>query len=551
MSAKSRRIAAVVAFVCALSQSAVAADSQEERKLNELRNTVVNLLQSLVQKGVLTKEQADSMVKAAQDKAAADAAATAAATQQQEKEEANAVRVPYVPQIVKDEISKEVVAELGPSVKKEVVDEVTSKGSLFSALPDWVQRMRWSGGVRIRGEADNFANTNPAGLYLDYNQINSKGGREKAGNFVYLNTNEDQKRLRVRLLLGFDTDLGDGWSAGARLATGSTGEILATTNQTLGTYGSGYTITADVGYVRWTGETSTKRQIFTTTAGRFENPWISTDLVWYNDLTFEGVMANYRLNLFSDDSHRHDLFATVGAFPLSSFSVFDPNASNQQKWLLGGQVGADLHFENDSRIRLGAAYYDYSHVVGQRNTPQSTLLNWTAPAFVQKGNTLYDISNTTDPTVNLYGLAANYRIVDLIAVSDFHILPRYSVGFTAEGLKNIGFKSAEVMARYGSYVQPRTLGYRADLSFGSSNMGAFGTWRASVGYRYLQRDAVLDAFNDEDFHLGGTDTKGYTMTGDFSFNPRVFMRLKYMAANAIDGPPLTIDVWQLDLNTRF
>jgi hypothetical protein len=107
------------------------------------------------------------------------------------------------------------------------------------------------------------------------------------------------------------------------------------------------------------------------------------------------------------------------------------------------------------------------------------------------------------------------------------------------------------MANTGEYVAPRTRGYRADLGFGSSTMGAFGTWRASVGYRYLQRDAVLDAFNDEDFHLGGTDTKGYTLMFDFSINPRVWMRMKYMAADAIDGPPLTIDVWQLDLNTHF
>jgi hypothetical protein len=67
----------------------------------------------------------------------------------------------------------------------------------------------------------------------------------------------------------------------------------------------------------------------------------------------------------------------------------------------------------------------------------------------------------------------------------------------------------------------------------------------------VQRDAVVDAFNDQDFHLGGTDAKGYTLRFDYSINPRVYVRLKYMAADAIDGPPLNIDVWQFDLNTRF
>jgi hypothetical protein len=78
-----------------------------------------------------------------------------------------------------------------------------------------------------------------------------------------------------------------------------------------------------------------------------------------------------------------------------------------------------------------------------------------------------------------------------------------------------------------------------------------GTWRAALGYRYLQRDAVVDAFNDQDFHLGGTDAKGYTVTLDFAFNPRVWGRFRYLSANEIDGPPLGIDVWQIDLNTQF
>ncbi len=520
----------------------------EEQRLNELRNTVINLLQSLVQKGVLTREQADAMVKAAQEKAAADMAAA----QQQEKQEAGAVRVPYVPQIVKDQISKEVVQELGPDIKKQVMDEVGSKGSLFSALPEWVQRMRWSGDIRVRGEGDDFANNNPTNTYLDFNEVNSAGGIAQAGQLAFLNTTEDQNRLRLRLRFGFDTDLGDGWSASLRLATGSTGEVIATTNQTLGTYGAGYTVTVDQGFISWTGQSSSGSQIFTGTAGRFANPWLGTDMVWYNDLTFEGLVSNYHLNFSSDNEHRHDLFATLAALPLTSFSPFNSDPTNQQKWLLGGQLGLDFNTEDDSRFRFAAAYYDYLHIVGQRNAPDSTLLDWTAPAFVQKGNTMFNIANDpTNPNAGLYGLASNFRIVDLIGVEDFRVLPRYSVLVTLEALKNVGFNTAQVMANTGEYVAPRTRGYRADLGFGSSTMSAFGTWRASVGYRYLQRDAVLDAFNDEDFHLGGTDTKGYTLMFDFSINPRVWMRMKYMAADAIDGPPLTIDVWQLDLNTHF
>lgn len=550
MSSKAGRIVAALLVGLSLHAGARADPAEEARSLSELRNTVVNLLRALVERGVITHEQAEAMVKDAEQKAATSAAATA----QQEKAEQGAVRVPYVPQIVKDEIGKQVAAELGPDIKKELVDQVSSKGSLYSVLPEWVQRMRWSADMRVRGEGDYFASDNALGVYLDFNQVNAKGGIEKAGEQALLNTTEDQNRPRLRARVGFDTVLGSGWSMGMKLATGSTGEIIATTNQTLGTYGAGYTVTFDQAYIRWSGQSSTGRQLFTTAAGRFENPWVSTDLIWYNDLTWEGFDAAYRVNLTADNAYRKDLFATVGAFPLASFSPLDSNQSGQQKWLTGAQLGLDLNNETDSRLRIAATYYDYLHIVGERNTLDSTLFNWSAPAFVQKGNTMFDISNSSNQLtspVNLFALASNFRIAEVIVVGDFHVLPAYSVGLTLEALKNLGFNSAQVEARVGQYVAPRTRGYRADLAFGSSNTGAFATWRASVGYRYLERDAVVDAFNDEDFHLGGTDAKGYTLLLDFWWNPRVWLRLKDMAAHAIDGPPLNIDVVQLDLNTRF
>jgi polyhydroxyalkanoate synthesis regulator phasin len=525
--------------------TAVAATSAEEQSLTELRNTVVNLLQGLVERGVLTREQAEKMVHDAQTKAEAETAAKAAANKAQEEAEKGAVRVPYVPQIVKDEIRKEVVAELGPSVKKEVVAEVSSTGSLRSALPDWVQRMRWTGDVRVREEGDLFARDNALNAYPDFNVINAKGGFEKAGITGLLNTTEDRNRLRLRLRFGFDTDLGAGFIAGMRLATGS-GEVYPTTNQTLGTYGGRYQITVDQGFIRWNGQTSTARQLFSFTGGRFANPWLSTDLIWYNDLTFEGLAGNYRFNLGSDASHRHDLFATIGAFPLQ-----DVVPSSKDKWLAAAQIGADITTQNESRFRIGAAYYDYLRIVGQLNAPDSTLLNYTAPPLVQKGNSMFDIANSTDFNTSLWALAANYRIVDLTAVADWHVFSRYSISVTGEALRNIGYNTAEVSARIGSHTDPRTHGYRADVGFGTVAPGPWGGWRAAFGYRYIERDAVLDAFNDQDFHLGGTDAKGYTITLDYSFNPRVGMRLKYLSANAIDGPPLGIDVWQLDLSTQF
>ena len=78
-----------------------------------------------------------------------------------------------------------------------------------------------------------------------------------------------------------------------------------------------------------------------------------------------------------------------------------------------------------------------------------------------------------------------------------------------------------------------------------------GAWRALIGYRYLQRDAVIDAYTDSDFHFGGTDATGYYFVGEYGLANRVWARLRYLSANAIDGATLGIDTLQIDLNTRF
>ena len=108
-----------------------------------------------------------------------------------------------------------------------------------------------------------------------------------------------------------------------------------------------------------------------------------------------------------------------------------------------------------------------------------------------------------------------------------------------------------MFARTGALLDERTEGYEASLMVGHPTLARAGHWRAFMVYRYLERDAVLDAFADSDFHLGGTDAKGYQLGFDLGLSRGVWLRLRYLTANEIDLPPLGIDVWQLDLNGQF
>src|SRR5580658_1351166 len=147
-----RAVTASLALVLAPTMACRADD--ERQSVEELRNTVINLLQALVDQGVITKEKAQQMVKSAQSKAAVDNGATA-------KEEEGAVRVPYVPQIVQDQIAKQVAEQVKPAVVADVVKQ-------GKALPDWVTRLHVFGDITVREQNDIYSKGNAANELLDY-----------------------------------------------------------------------------------------------------------------------------------------------------------------------------------------------------------------------------------------------------------------------------------------------------------------------------------------------------------------------------------------------
>jgi hypothetical protein len=536
------KLAAAGAALLLCATAAHAAQSSDERRLNELRNTVVNLLQGLVERGVLTREQAEKMVADATAKAEADAAAVAAT----EQSEAGAVRVPYIPEIVRQEIRAQVAEDVKRDVTAEVLEQAKLEDwAIPGALPDWIRRMRITGDIRVRGQSDAFAEDNATGAYVDFLAINDRGGIGRAGTAALINTTEERQRLRARLRFGIDTELGYGWSTGFRLATGNLRDPVST-NQTLGNTAGRYTLGVDQAYLRHVGVSRSNRRQLTLTGGRMANPFASTDLTFDNDLTFEGLSANYRLALQRDELFNRFVYLTLGGFPIEEFEI-----NSEDKWLLGGQLGLEYKLDSGSRLRMAGAYYDYRKLLGRRNALDSNLLDYTAPKFLQRGNTLFDIRNDSDGTTNLFALAAEYRLVDVNASYEWRLSPAYRLAFSGDYVKNIGYEEEEVNQRLGLAIEPRVEGYQLEATFGSTNMANPSAWRVLLAYRYLERDAVLDAFTDSDFRLGGTDVKGFIVGGEYSLTPRVLLRARYLSGNEIDGPPLGIDVFQLDLNSTF
>ncbi len=274
------RAGALCLAVLALAGPAFADTSSQEQNITELRNTVINLLQALVEKGLLTREQAEQLVKQAQDKATAEEAAKAARNAAQAKEDENAVRVPYVPQIVKDEISKQVAQAVEPTVVADVVDQAKKeRWGIPAALPEWLSRVSVFGDVALRGQSDLYDRDNSPGI-LDFNVVNAAGGVNKSAN-PYLDSTEDRYRLRLRARLGVEADLTDTVRAFIRLSSGSLTQVAGSESQTLGNYGNRYTVGIDQAYIVWDSNPRGSFSYNTWEGGRIPNPWFApTELVY-------------------------------------------------------------------------------------------------------------------------------------------------------------------------------------------------------------------------------------------------------------------------------
>lgn len=531
-----RALSASLALVLA---PAVGCRADDERQsLEELRNTVINLLQVLVDQGVITKEKAQQMVKAAQSKAAAEAGAVA-------KDEEGAVRVPYVPQIVKDEIAKQVAEEVKPAVVADVVNEAKAeKWGVPGALADWLTRTRLYGDLTLREEAIMYDGANAP--EYNYYAINQAGGISQAGANAFLDTDENRIRFRGRARLGVETNITDSVTAGMRLVTGNTSDLVSETQTLDGT--EPYTVGLDQMYIRLDERNAQRFPWLSVVGGRFLNPYDTpTDLIFHSNLSFTGAAATGRFGFGDGSADQSHVFFTVGGNQLQEIEF-----SAQDKWLASAEFGANLRWGDGQHLRVSGAFYDFFNVTGRLNpSDEPGLYNYTAPTFLRFGNTLFNIANTPGNTTQLFAMASKFRLANVNATYTFDI-GRYTLSVTADAVKNLGFKESTVEANTGYYVTPHTKGYQTEVGFGYPTVSSAGAWRAVVGYRYLGNDAVIDGYTDSDFHyFGGTNARGYYLVGDYGLAHNLWLRLRYLSANEIDGPTFDVDTLQFDVNTKF
>jgi hypothetical protein len=557
---------------------------------------VINLINRLVKKGLLDKEEAAELLRQAEQDAAiarvqtqSDAAAVAQEVVRQAvaaklmPESApppeDAVRVTYIPEIVKKQIRDELRADIAAQAKQE-------KWASAVKIPDWVAKFRVKGDIRLRYEGNYFPGGNDnTGAFPNFNAINTGAPFDVSGTVFspQLNVDQDRERYRLRLRLGAEIDLGDNLTAGVRLATGqdnsptSPNQSFGLANNASGGNFSKYSIWLDRGFLKY--EASSEKGHFTILGGRFDNPFFSTDMIYDEDLGFDGVaiQAKTKMGTFTP-------FLVAGAFPIFNtdfnFSSNQPSKfESTDKYLFGGQIGTDIKLTKTLNAKLAVAYYDFNGVRGEQSTPYTPLTasdagdtDGTRPSFAQKGNTYIPLrriipnANNNFGTSNqfqYFGLGTNFQPLAITGKLEYNGFEPIQVAVTGEYIRNLGFDRARLNALGVNNRAPQSAGgtpgayaggdtaWTLGIRAGSAVLQQRGDWQVGAYYKHIEADAVVDAFNDSDFGLGGTNMEGFGVFGTWALSPNAAFGVRWISVNEIAGPPLRNDTLQVDFSGKF
>ncbi len=576
------------------------ADAAPPAPITPSQNVTVNLINRLVQRGVLTQEdaaeliqQAEADAQMAQAEAAAqqDAIAAAQAAAQQAvaqtpppPEDDGAVRVTYVPQIVKSQISEQ--------VRNEVMAQAREEGWAAPRLiPPWLPNFKPFADIRVRYEADFFPSGNDnTGAFPNFNAINTGAPFNTAGDQFspQLNVDQDRQRVRLRARFGADLNLGEGFSSGIRLATGQDNSPVSS-NQSMGLAYQGqggnfskYAIWLDRAFVKYEILGGENRSL-AVSVGRFDNPFfVTSEIQWDKDIGFDGIALQAEYEVLPGVSP----FLAAGAFPVYNtdfnFSSNQPSKfKSYDKYLYAVQLGADWEINKDLQWKTGVAYYYFHNIEGQLSTPYTPLsasdagdTDASRPSFAQKGNTYMALRDIVPNASNdfgatnqwqYYGLATPYQNIAVSSKLAYTHFEPVTIALSGDFVQNLAFDKSETGAKavnnrgandddlsdgIGAFDGSATA-WTVQLEVGSEALAKRWDWQVFGGYRWVGSDAVVDGFNDSDFGGGGTNLKGFTLGANVALSKNVYVGARYLSATSIAGPTYREDIIQLELNAKF
>ena len=392
--------------------------------------------------------------------------------------------------------------------------------------------------------------------------------------------NTQRNRFRYRLRLGLRGILVDDWFFGLRLETSTNPR---STNVTFGD-DSGVNgpfskdsdrISVGQAYFGYKGVRD-----LTLTAGKIQNPFITTSMVWDGDINPEGLAEQWKhtFNLSFGGGHAAgtqsyskdgktvstaaestpsnitvDIFANLGQFvyddsnPENTVGPAPVGLPNRDALLLGWQVGAKIGFTKDIYLQLAPTIYNYTGNGDTFNTHFSG-----DPTFLDgSGNKV---------TPNQTGI--NSLLVFDMPVElgwKFGELPMRVFGDFA-----VNFDGDDRAAAAG-HPDKGDQRYAYQIGLGAGKLKAKRDWQLSAFYQHVEQFALDPNLVDSDIFDSRVNMEGFVVQAGYAISDAVFFNLTYGYGEQIDGdlgtggvgdafslnPLHKYSIFQSDLSVKF
>lgn len=415
-----------------------------------------------------------------------------------------------------------------------------------SELPSRLSNITFSGDVRLRYETQ---------FGLLNSQVNA------ANPAIIGNELSDRNRARVRARLAMRGEIGKRFDWGLRLATGTTPDIVST-NQTLTDFFGRKSFAIDQAFISYKPASVPGLRF---QGGKFETPWLFTEMTIDADLMPEGLNETYSRDFKHSGALKNLTFIAwqlpmlerAPGFVLNSAGQLDVEASRRagrDLALYGAQARARLEPTKHTALTLSAADLNFNgtqfiipaQVFGSTlqvpvtftipasgTTPAQTVTtNVNIPRdLLVNGSSLGASVGSTNATNRDGHLASGYNLVDLISRFEWTRSKRFPVTAILDFVDNT--QTRAVVSSTGRLLpNHESQGYWAELQVGKTK--ARGDMLFDYTFLRIERDAVLAPFNFSDI-VQPTDVRAHRFLAAYAADPRVTLTFTAIVSERPNG----------------
>lgn len=430
----------------------------QQKMMEEQSRAIQNLQQELQRRDAATQQQMDALRQA---QAASSEAATKAAAAESAVGQANE----SVNKLQSD------VADVKLNQQNAAISTQEDQKRL-AAAEGIIGRFRWNGDVRVR--------------YENFYQ-----------NFAGCTNCADRHRERIRLRFGFDSKLGEDFTAGIYMASGVLNDPTST-NETLTNVFEKKTIGFDRGFITYAPHEHKWLQL---TGGKFAYTWNRTSVTFDPDLNPEGFSEKLTFDIKNPFLRN----VTLTGYQL----LFNEVSKGPDSYAAGGQIASTWKFGrwtatpsysllnwHKADAILNEPFAVTQNLNGQTVTigalGSTPFINNTTGVFAPNGNT-----NLVVPVLNSAGNPVVVNGVTQLAYASRFLYSDFILNNTiATPIAKLPVNLLLEFEDNLNAVDNRSHAYLGDISLGQTrNRGDY-----QFGYAWVrqERDSVISSFNESD-----------------------------------------------------